>query len=89
MLRRALQIRVARLPGHWLTANTRSVLGGCLAALGEFEEAEPLLRDSLEGIEQALGPEDFRVHEARERLAELYERMDKLPDAQAVRALDR
>jgi tetratricopeptide (TPR) repeat protein len=68
LLREALAIREAKLPGHWLTANTASVLGGCLLALGRRDEAEPLLEQSLPALERALGPDDFRTRQARERL---------------------
>ncbi|MBK7644052.1 MAG: serine/threonine protein kinase [Planctomycetes bacterium] len=71
LLREAFAIRQAKLPGNWLTSNTQSVLGGCLCALGQFEEAEPLLTESLGALEGALGEQDYRVREARARLEAL------------------
>ncbi len=76
-LREALEIRRARIPENWLTANTESVLGDCLMRLGRSDEAEVLLRESLPRIEQALGREDYRSREARSRLAALYELTDR------------
>lgn len=68
LLGEALAIRAEKLPGHWLTWNTQSVLGGALAAQGRAGEALPLLESALDGLEAALGSEDFRVREARARL---------------------
>jgi tetratricopeptide (TPR) repeat protein len=85
LLRDALAIRRAKLPGNWLTANTASVLGGCLVALERFDEAEALLVESLPAIEAALGPRDFRSRDARERLAELDERTARAELALSLR----
>jgi tetratricopeptide (TPR) repeat protein len=72
LLREALSIRQTKLPGNWLTYNTQSVLGGCLCALGRKDEAEPLLTESQAALEKALGPEDYRVREARARVEKLH-----------------
>ncbi|MCP3964312.1 MAG: serine/threonine protein kinase [bacterium] len=63
---------------HWRTADARSVLGGCLADLDRFDEAEPLLRESLPIIEQAKGDSSRATVEARQRL-------DRLRQARAQR----
>ena len=46
-LREALAVRIRTLgDGHWMTANTRSVLGECLLAQGRIDEARPLLEQA-------------------------------------------
>ena len=55
-LRRSLEIRKQGLPeGHWLVAETESLLGGCLSELNRYDEAEPLLTTSYEAIANAKG----------------------------------
>ncbi len=71
VLRAALTTRRAKLPGHWLTANTESLLGAALLARGESSEAAPLLRGAVPVLERALGADDYRTREARERALEL------------------
>jgi tetratricopeptide (TPR) repeat protein len=44
--REALEIFRTRSPGSWRVADAESVLGGCMAGLGRFAEAEPLLLGS-------------------------------------------
>jgi tetratricopeptide (TPR) repeat protein/outer membrane protein assembly factor BamB len=70
-LRAAHAARSTRLAGHWLAANTASVYGACLLALGRTEEAEPLVLGAVPVMQAALGPADFRVREAEERVREL------------------
>ncbi|MGH9258363.1 MAG: tetratricopeptide repeat protein [Acidimicrobiales bacterium] len=73
-LRRALRIARASLPAdHWLIADAESHLGGCLAALGRFAEAEPLVVGSYERLRAALSESDLRTRQARERLARFRE----------------
>jgi tetratricopeptide (TPR) repeat protein len=87
-LREAHQIRLAAMPGNWLTANTASVLGGCLLELGRYGEAEPLLAGALPEIEGTLGAADFRARAARERLAKLYQLTSRAEAAAALRAAE-
>ncbi len=57
----------------WRAANAESMFGGCLAALGRYEEAEPYLRDSYPRIEAKRGAQDRFTMRAKERLDKLYE----------------
>ncbi len=64
-------------PEHWLTFNSRSVLGGSLLGQKKFAEAEPLLVSGYEGMKQrddkipaASKPQ---LKEALERMTQLYE----------------
>jgi hypothetical protein len=70
-LRESLAIRRRTLPARaWQTANTESLLGGCLAALGQDAEAGLLLADGVRGLEAAADlPQPRRQDEARARLA--------------------
>ncbi|MEQ1894074.1 MAG: tetratricopeptide repeat protein, partial [Planctomycetota bacterium] len=71
VLEAAVRVRRAKLPGHWLTANTESLYGAALLALGEVERAAPLLLDAVPVLERALGADDYRTREARARALEL------------------
>jgi tetratricopeptide (TPR) repeat protein len=65
----ATEILVEALdPGHWRTADARSVLGACLLDLNRVGDAEPLLRDSLPILEAELGKDARATWEARQRL---------------------
>ncbi|HKV08466.1 MAG TPA: serine/threonine-protein kinase [Thermoanaerobaculia bacterium] len=71
--REALEIfQGAQNPSEERTADAQSVLGGCLAAQGRFEEAEPLLLGSYEVLKEAKGENARFGDEARERIAALY-----------------
>jgi serine/threonine-protein kinase len=72
---------------HWRVALTESALGDCLAALGRFEEAEPLLVRSPPRIEAVLGQSDRRTHAALRRIINLYEAWDRPEKAAEYRAL--
>jgi hypothetical protein len=67
---------------HWVSG----LLGACLAGLGNFEEAEPLL---LESYEQMDPPEALRMHkrDALERIVSLYEAWGREDRAAEWRAL--
>jgi tetratricopeptide (TPR) repeat protein len=58
---------------HWVAADAESRLGGCLTALKEFDQAEPLLLNSYKKLQAALGTPPPRRHQATERLVHLYE----------------
>ncbi|MEM7354601.1 MAG: serine/threonine-protein kinase [Acidobacteriota bacterium] len=72
LLREALAIRRRELGAeHWRTAETSSSLGACLAAQGQRDEAEPLLRGGHRRLEEMLGSERRETRRAAERLAAL------------------
>ena len=64
------------MPDHWLTFNTKSMLGGALAGQKKFQEAEPLLIAGYQGMNQreAAIPAaaKIRLTEALSRLIDLY-----------------
>lgn len=69
----AVDILEAALPrGHWRIAVARGILGDCLTALGRFEEAGPLLSDSLATLRAAQGPMSYEARRAQVR-AERYQ----------------
>ncbi len=69
-----LEIRQEALPeGHWLIFNTMSVLGESLAGQDKFAEAEPLLLEGYEVMEDHPEATDERRGEALERIVKLYE----------------
>jgi tetratricopeptide (TPR) repeat protein len=72
-LREALAIRMAKTPEHWLTQETRSVLGAVLGARGRSAEAESLLEDSAARIAQARGSHDEYAVRALGRAALYFE----------------
>lgn len=72
LFREALDIRRGHLhAGHWRLAESKSLLGACLLALGRREEAEVLLDSGWRELRRARGEEDPEVLAARERLAML------------------
>ncbi len=70
---------------HWRTAEARSFLGDCLARLGRFDEAEPLLLSGHQDLLAQRGPNHRRTREARERLAGLYEKWGRPQEAAQYR----
>lgn len=76
LLRESLAIREQKEPGHWTTFNTQSALGGALLGQQKYAEAEPLLLKGYEGMKQQAksipAAATARVHEALDRLIELY-----------------
>jgi tetratricopeptide (TPR) repeat protein len=85
LARECLQIRQTKLPRTWLCFNAQSILGGVLLGLAKYDEAEPLLLQAIEGLDEHLDeiPEQGRRHlEATiERLAKLYESTNRPEDA--------
>jgi hypothetical protein len=69
-LREALAIREEMIPEHWMTAETRSVLGAVLASQGRLAEGEPLLVRGAERIAAIRGSDDEFALRARGRLEE-------------------
>ena len=56
---------------NWQVADAESVLGGCLMSLGQYEEAERLLRQSYPVIEATRGANARQTREAQARLEAL------------------
>jgi hypothetical protein len=79
LLRERLTIYEQKQPNAWQRYDTMSKLGGCLAVARKFEQAEPLLLGSYEGLKlrtKAKGVEATpvdRITAAAERLVQLYE----------------
>ena len=88
--RDCLAIREKAMPGHWLTENARSMLGGALLGQKKYAEAEPLLVAAYEGMAklEATIPagRKNRVSEALDRLVKLYE--ERAADGDADRAAE-
>ncbi|MEP0846181.1 MAG: tetratricopeptide repeat protein [Phycisphaerae bacterium] len=79
---RALEIFAQSLPAnHYYAANTRSRLGGCLAALGRFEEAEAACLAGFRDLAEARGDADPLTQRAVQRLIALYEAWRRPDDA--------
>jgi serine/threonine protein kinase len=86
LLREAVGILEAKRPrDYWQTAQAKSVLGGCLAALGHGAEAERLLTEAKAVLEKHPGHR-IEAQEASERLARLYEATGRAEKASASRA---
>jgi tetratricopeptide (TPR) repeat protein len=68
--------------GHWAIAEAQSRLGGCLAALGQYGEAEKLLLESYKHLESAARTPPPRFIQAAERIVQLYKSWGK-PDKAA------
>ena len=65
----AIRVLRARKPeGCWELADADSQVGGRLAARGQLEEAEPLLRGSYETLRKLRGEASLYARQARERL---------------------
>ncbi len=77
LLQEALQIQMQAAPEHWRTAEIQSVLGECLAAQRRFDEAEPLLLASYQGIREKKGDRSSTTREALARVVRAYEDWDK------------
>ncbi len=79
LVREGLEIRQAVLPdGHWLIANTKSILGGVLAGEDRFEEAELLLLEGYAGLKDNSEAPTPRKREAIQRIVDLYDAWGKL-----------
>jgi len=71
-LRTALElIQQHQMDNGWFAANTQSNLGVCLAMAGDFAAAEPLLRDAIAPLTEALGADNVRSVNARQRYQKL------------------
>jgi tetratricopeptide (TPR) repeat protein len=88
-LRDALAIGEKAAPDGWVTFDTRSLLGGCLAGQKKYEEAEPLLLEGARGLKEreAKIPKLDRaeVDDAFQRLIEFYGTTGKPDEAEKWR----
>jgi serine/threonine-protein kinase len=72
LVREALAIFRAKPQTPWRIPDTESVLGGCLTALGRYQEAEPLLLGSYPILLKDKGDGAKHAPEARQRIIDLY-----------------
>lgn len=72
LAREALGIFREETPDSWRVADAESILGGCLAAQGRFEEAEPLLVRAYEALVKDPADGNRRAGEALARVVALY-----------------
>ena len=86
LVRECLEIRRASEADDRMTANTESLLGGCLTALGRYEEAESLLVESYARIKSTEGETSDVAHAIRKRILDLYETWPRPDKATAWRA---
>ncbi|MCP4245672.1 MAG: tetratricopeptide repeat protein [bacterium] len=87
LLRESLEIRRESMPDdHLSILNTKSILGGSLAALGRHDEAESLLLESYAGIRSAEGEHDDLERATCQRLIDLYTSSGKSDKAAEWRA---
>jgi serine/threonine-protein kinase len=88
ILREAVKIRTESLPKeHYWVALATSALGECLTIQKRYNEAEPLLLNSYEGLKISQGPDNPRTTIALQRLINLYEAWNKPDQAARYRAL--
>lgn len=90
LLRECLAVREAKIADDWSTFNSRSLLGGSLLGQKEYADAEPLLVAGYEGMRERVDripPQGkVRVHEALERVVQLYDERGKPDEAAQWRA---
>ncbi|MEM7584841.1 MAG: tetratricopeptide repeat protein, partial [Acidobacteriota bacterium] len=85
LARQALENLRKSKPGHWRIAHAESVLGGSLAAVGDYARAEALLLRSYP-IRKASHDACSRYNrDAMQRLVQLYETWGKPEVAQSYR----
>lgn len=88
-LRKSHEVRLSAYgKDSFRVAAVESALGQCLFRLDRQEEAEALLRPSLERIEKAAGPNHPESRAARRRLAEWCEAASLTAEAQTLRDKD-
>ncbi len=87
LAREALAVFQAAAPASWRTADAESVLGGCLARLGRYAAAEPLLLDGYTRLSRSSGEGRQHLREAAGRLVDLYTAWQRPDRAAAFRAL--
>ncbi len=73
-----LRIAAKSLPsGHWMVFIFQRNHAECLAALGRFDEAEPLLLGSFEDLTAVLGAAHQHTRKTLDSIIEFYEAWDK------------
>ena len=86
MFRRAVEIRREKLaPDHYLTASLLSDFGRCLTDVGNHAEAEAILLEALAILDTQRDAQRSRWDTVNERLATLYDAMDRPEDAARYR----
>jgi serine/threonine protein kinase/Tfp pilus assembly protein PilF len=85
--REALSVFRKSKPSSWRVADAESVLGSCLARLGQFEQAEPLLLGSYPVLEKDSGDGKKYAKAALNRIIGLYSAWGKPDRVAAYRAL--
>jgi tetratricopeptide (TPR) repeat protein len=84
LLRACLAMRQKALTeGHWLIADTKSLLGEALAGQDKFAEAERMLLEGYAGMERSPQADERRKRAAVQRIVGLYSAWGK-PDRAAV-----
>src|SRR5262249_14795324 len=90
LLRECLAFCEQAEPDLWTTANTQSLLGGALLGQKKYADAEPLLLKGYKGMkvrEKNMPPQNaVRIHEALDRLIELYTAWGKPEEAKKWQA---
>ena len=88
LLREALEIRLTMLgDADWRTAEAKSLLGLCLAALEQYEDAESLLSQSYATLKEVRGEDHTITKQTLDRLINLHESWGRTDEAEAYRKL--
>jgi hypothetical protein len=78
LLRDALTVLRHSYPeAGWRVSTVKSLLGGALAGLGRYAEAETLLLEAFKGIPVRAGPCGREAQPTRARLIRLYQEWGK------------
>ncbi len=86
--RQAEEIYTELLPAtHWALAGAAGLRGACLAGLGRFEEAEPLLLDSYVVLERELSQRSVFTLGLLRSIVELYDAWGRPEEADRYRAM--
>lgn len=75
-------------PEHPRVAMARGAQGGALIGLQRFQEAEPLLIESLQHLEASAAHQKRALGVARQRLVQLYETLGRPDEAQRYRTAE-
>jgi tetratricopeptide (TPR) repeat protein/tRNA A-37 threonylcarbamoyl transferase component Bud32 len=89
-LARALDIRTTEpQDSDWKIADTESALGACMTAMERFDEAEELVVDGYQRLQESLGDDHRRTAQALDRVIALYEAWNQPDLAAEYRALQK
>jgi tetratricopeptide (TPR) repeat protein len=91
-LQRALAIRQQRFAGQWQVSEVRSLLGGALTGIGQWDQAEEALRATIKELDAAPAPTTGEATAVREavreatnrRLAELSQAREQTQEGAAA-----